>query len=218
VTARPLLIVVSGDSPGDAARARLGAEQVLVLGTDDVVAATASAAADVAWLPPWGDLGADAVAEVAAWRARVAGLPAASLARAARVLRLDDGTRVRLPARIALSTPGAVVPLGDEPRALPGARIEDLAVPWDVALPADLASHLAAVNEQSSVAARLRHAAGRTIAWRDLTTVPAGYLLRALGGVRGSRRVALPHLVIEAYREVLVAAKLWELASGQARA
>lgn len=216
MSARPLLIVALGDSPGEAVRARLGAEQVLVLGTDDVVARTVGAAADVAWLPPWGDPGADAVAEVAAWRARVAASPAPSVARAAWRLRLEDGTSVRLPPRIALSTPGAAAALADAPRALPGARVEDLVAPWDVALPADLAAHLAAVNQQSSVAARLRHAAGRTPAWRDLTTVPATYVLRALGGVHGSRRTALPHLVVEAYREVLVAAKLWELANAQA--
>jgi len=216
MTARPLVIVALGAPPDAAVETALGAARVLVLGTDDVVAQTATAAVDVAWLPPWAAPGADAVAEVAAWRTRALEMPAPSVARATPRLRLDDGTTVRLPPRIVLSSPAAADALGDAPRARSGARSENLVAPWDVALPADLQSHLEAVNRQSSVAARLRHEAGRTTAWRDLTTVPAGYVLRALAGVRGSRRAALPHLVVEAYREVLVAAKLWELANGAA--
>jgi len=217
VSALPLVIVALGTVPDAAVVTALGASRVLMLGTDDVVAETAIAAAvHVAWLPPWAALGPDVAAEVAAWCARAADASAPVVACAVPRLRLDDATSVRLPPRIVLSSPGAVDALGDAPRARRGARREDLVAPWDVALPVDLRSHLDAVNQQSSVAARLRHEAGQTTAWRDLTMVPAGYVVRALAGVTGSRRAALPHLVVEAYREVLVAAKLWELANGAA--
>jgi len=61
-------------------------------------------------------------------------------------------------------------------------------------------------------AARLRDAAGLVASWRDLTVRPAALVARALLAVRGSRRAALPRVAVEAYREVLVAAKLWERA------
>lgn len=220
MSARTLVAVALGDPPDEAVLAALGASRVVLLAEQESPAALATAvgaeAADVLWLPAWCAPGPDAAAAVAAWRTRAAVVTVPSVARAPLLLHCGGGASVRVAARLVLSSPGAAAPFGEEPRSLPGARVEDLGPAWDVRLPADLNGHLEAVNRQTSVAARLRHAAGQVTTWRDLTLAPAARALRTLGGISGSRREAVPHVVIEAYREVLVAAKLWELGRGAA--
>lgn len=220
MSARPLVAVALGDPPDEAVPAALGASRVFLLGEQESPAALAAILAaeqaDVLWLPAWCAPGPDAAAAVARWRARPAALSEPSVARAPLLLHCGGGASVRVAARLVLSSPGAAAPFGEVPRSVPGALVEDLAAVWDVRLPEDLASHLEAVNRQTSVAARLRHAAGQVTTWRDLTLGPAGRALRALGGMTGSRREAVPRVVIEGYREVLVAAKLWELGRGAA--
>jgi len=219
MSARPLIAFALAHEPGPAIATALGAERVVLLGADDPHAAgddplAAAQHADVAWLPAWCAPGERAIADAADWRARAATTTAPRAARAALRLRCDGDTSIVLPPRLVLATSCALDALTDEPRLRAGVPIDDLATPWDVLLPDDLAAHLDSVNVQSSAAARLRHAAGREAAWRDLTLVPAAYAVRALAGTRGSRRTALPRVVIEAFREVLVATKLWELAHG----
>ncbi|HEY8517858.1 MAG TPA: hypothetical protein VIS07_20295 [Candidatus Binatia bacterium] len=171
--------------------------------------------AAVLWLPPWASLDGRAAAAAAEWLARPASQP-----RAARV-RLElayAGTVADAGRRLVLSDPGAVTLEGERVVARPGARIDDLPEPWTVVVPETLREHLAQVDAQSSLAARLRHAAREPARWRSLVWIPATFALRALVATRGSRRLVLPHVVIEAYREVLVAAKLWELAHVAGRA
>lgn len=170
----------------------------------------------VLWLPAFAELTPGVAARVTAWLASADASPRVAHA----AVRLRCGaTTIPLRARqLVLSSPGAVDLIGDTPHARPGVRDGDLGEPWEVSLPADLNAHLEAVNLQTSAAARLRHAAGERTSWRSLTLAPLGIFARGLGGVRGSRREAVPRLVIEAYREVLVAAKLWELAHGPALA
>lgn len=222
MNARPLVLVALGDAPDETPVAALGVERVVVLAEQDSSAALASTLAaepsDVLWLPAWCVPGPDAAAAVAAWRGRAAVSATPCAARAELRLHCGGGTSVRVAARLVLSSPGAAELSGEEPHPRPDAQVEDLGMPWDVRLPDDLASHLEAVNRQSSLAARLRHAAGRAPGWRDSTVTPAGIAVRALLGVSGSRREALPRVLIEAYREVLIAAKLWELGHGAALA
>lgn len=217
MSAADLAVVAFGDAPPDAALATLGAADVL-LASDAaspaaLLAAARAAERSVLWLPAWARVSTSLVTAVGAWRAHADGARVAW----ARV-RLGCGPRAQIggPARLVLSSPGAVLLDGELPRAAVGARVEDLGVPLEVVLPEDLTEHLAGVNQQSSVVARLRHAAGREAAWADLALRPALLTLRAVASATGSRREALPHAVIEAYREVLSAAKLWELAHGTA--
>jgi len=173
--------------------------------------------ANVLWLPPWAALTPVVVASVGAWLALPE--PEGGNPRVAHAaLRLCCGsTSISFGRRhLVLSSPGAVDLVGDAPRPRAASRGSELDDVWEAGLPDDLASHLEAVNVQSSTAARLRHAAGELTTWRALTVTPLALLARSMAGVHGSRREALPRVVIEAYRDVLVAAKLWELAHGPA--
>lgn len=214
-----LAVVAFGEAPPDATLATLGATHVVLAGDAGSPAALLAAARateqSVLWLPAWAQVSTALVTAVGAWRAHGDGTRVAR----ARV-RLGCGPRAEIggPERLVLSSPGAVALDGELPRAAAGARIEDLGVPLEILLPEDLTEHLAGVNQQSSIAARLRHAAGRDAAWSDLAFRPALLALRGVASATGSRREALPHAVIEAYREVLSAAKLWELAHGTALA
>lgn len=210
------LVVVRALAPGEGEElpAALAGSRLVVAADHATPAALAAAAdvarADVLWLPPWTVLSDELAARVLAWRA--AG-DAGTAPRAARVrleLRCADEASVLAPARLVLSGPASVDVDGEAPSLRPGTRVIDLGPPWPVALPPDLRSHLEAVNRQSSVAARLRHGTGRQPTWRALLLTPLVETVRACAAVRGSRRVLLPHLVVESYREVLVTAKLWE--------
>lgn len=219
MTAAGLVAVSFGEAPPDAALLALGVADV-VLARDAasppaLLAAARAAERPVLWLPAWAHVSTALVTAVGAWRASDAG---ARVAQAR--LRLFCGERAELGGvgRVVLSSPGAVVLCGELPQPAPGARVEELAVPLEVRLPEDLTQHLEGVNQQSALAARLRHAAGHEATWADLAWRPALLGLRALASATGSRREALPHAVIEAYREVLSTAKLWELAHGTALA
>jgi hypothetical protein len=220
VSASQLIVVSFGDAPSDATLAMLGVRDV-VLARDAaspaaLLAAAGAAERHVLWLPAWADVSPALATAIGDWRARDAAGP-----RVVRVhVRLSCGARTEIgaPVRVLLSSPGAATLLGEEPRALASARVDEVAATLAVRLPEDLTEHLAGVNEQSSIAARLRHAAGREAAWADLAWRPALLALRALASATGTRRDALPHAVIEAYREVLSTAKLWELAHGTALA
>lgn len=184
----------------------------------------------VLWLPAWARLDERAASEVRAWLERMAagdvvpgtatGLADAgaaarpSVARARLHLVSREATLLLREPRVVLSSPGAVDVVGEVPAPRAGALVEELATPWDLVLPPSLDEHLAAVNRQSGVAARLRFAAGVRPAWRDLAWTPVASVLRDLVRLDGSRRAGLPRLVVEAYREVLVSAKLWELRHG----
>lgn len=124
---------------------------------------------------------------------------------------LVDGAELPLERRIVLSAPGAVRLHGGELHPAPGARGVELDARWVLRPPAHLADHLAAVNAQSGHAARLLFLAGAEPTLRSLALRPCRSLVRSLAGVRGERRLALPRAVLEAYRDVLTAAKLWEL-------
>ena len=219
MSAPDLVAVAFGDAPPDAALLALGVADVVLardaMSPSALLTAARAAARPVLWLPAWTHVSTSLVTAVGAWRARDAG---ARVAQAR--LRLSCGERAELGGaeRVVLSAPGAVVLDGERPRPAPGARVEELAVPLEVRLPEDLTKHLEGVNQQSALAARLRHAAGREAGWADLAWRPALLGLRALASATGSRREALPHAVIEAYREVLSTAKLWELAHGTALA
>lgn len=213
-----LVAVSFGDAPAAAALAALGAANV-VLARDAAspAALLAEAAAGerfVLWLPAWARVTAPLVSAVQAWCARdTAG---ARIARA-RVRWVCGGhAEIGGPVWMLLSAPGSVSLAGELPHPIPAARADDLTVPLEVELPDDLAQHLEGVNQQSSVAARLRYASGLEAQWAGLAWRPALLLLRALASASGSRRAALPHAVVEAYREVLATAKLWELAHGTA--
>lgn len=212
-------VVAFGDAPPDEALAALGAGGVVLARDAEspgaLLAAAGAAERCVLWLPAWADVSTSFVTAVGAWRAR-GGAPRVGRAR----VRLACGPRAEIggPARVVLSSPGAVVLDGELPRAAAGVRVEELGTSLGIALPEDLTQHLEGVNHQSSVVARLRHAAGREAEWADLGLRPALRALRAVASATGSRREALPHAVIEAYREVLSAAKLWELAHGTALA
>lgn len=218
----PDLVVVSfGDAPQADLLATLGAgESVLVrdaASPADLLARARATERVVLWLPAWGHVSDTLAAAIVAWRTseRAAG------ARVARVpVTRSCGPRAALGgmAPVLLSSPGAVVLDGETPRPLAHARVATLDARLEIRLPEDLTLHLAGVNEQSTLVARLRHAAGRQATWSDLCWHPALHAVRALVSAHGARREALPHAVIEAYREVLSAAKLWELAHGTALA
>lgn len=213
-----LVVVSFGDPPSDAALAALSACAV-VQARDAASPAALLRAADAAerwvlWLPAWAHVSTALVTAVHAWRAQGADVP--RVARAQVRLGCGDGVEIGAAPRLLLASPGAATLDGEQPSPSPAARVDELAVPLEIRLPDDLTRHLDGVNEQSSVAARLRHAAGREAAWSGLAWGPALVVLRALGSATGSRRVALPHAVIEGYREVLSTAKLWELAHGTA--
>jgi hypothetical protein len=220
VTSRRPFVVLSLDAPAEPVLAALGADRLVLLGDHatprGLADAVAAERADVLWLPAWCVPGPEAAADVTEWRARAAACATACAARAPLLLHCGDATTVRITPALVLSSPGAAQPFGEEPRLGQDVAVETLAAPWDVRLPEDLTSHLEAVNRQSSVAARLRHTAGRRPAWRDFTVAPVGKALRGAVAITGSRRVALPRVVLEAYREVLVTAKLWELVHGAA--
>ncbi|MEW6270622.1 MAG: hypothetical protein AB1689_15165 [Thermodesulfobacteriota bacterium] len=181
----------------------------------EVAAAAETEHARVLWLPAWSRPGPRTLEAVAAWLERPGGTPRVARAR----LELAHaGGSAPADRRVVLSEPGAVELVGERVVAGSHAAIEDLAEPWTVAVPETLREHLEQVDVQTSAAARLRHAAREPARWRSLTWLPLAFALRALAGARGSRRELLPHVVIEAYREVLVAAKLWELAHVTGRA
>ena len=215
MTAREL-VIVSFAGPGSTTELPAALGEVRVVAAHEHASATALAQAanvaraDVLWMPPWTVLAPELVASIVAWRTAAASAGTPRVARVRLELRCA-GTTITLAApRLVLSSPAAIELDGDLPRPRAGAHIDDLAPPWPVALPGDLRAHLEAVNVQTSTAARLRHAAGRVATWRALLLTPAIETLRGLAAVRGSRREALPRLVIESYREVLVTAKLWE--------
>ena len=167
----------------------------------------------VLWLPTWTVLTPGVVAAVAGWLASAVAAPHAPRVARARLRWRCGSASLALAAPQVVLSSAAAIELGAElPQPRAGAQITDLDAAWDIALPADLNAHLDAVNRQSSTVARLRHAAGRSATWRDLTLTPLAQTLRSVVALRGARRAALPHLVIEAYRDVLVTAKLWELA------
>ena len=213
-----LVVVSFGDPPSDAALASLGASEVVLArdaASPPVLLQTARAAERwVVWLPAWAHVSTALVTAVHAWRAHDGG--AVRVARAQVRLACGEGVAIGAPPRVLVSSPGAATLDGEQPAPAPAARVDELAVPLEVFLPDDLTRHLEGVNQQSSLAARLRHASGREAAWSGLAWRPALLLLRALASASGSRRVALPYAVIEAYREVLSTAKLWELAHGTA--
>jgi hypothetical protein len=216
----PALVVVSfGDAPSDAVLEALGAAAVVVARDAASPAALLGAAGaaehSVLWLPAWAHVSTSLVTAVGAWRTHDGGM---RVARAAARLTCGPRAEIAAPPRVVLSSPGSVVLDGDWPRAADAARVAELGVALEIRLPEDLTQHLEGVNHQSSVAARLRHGAGRDAAWLDLGLRPAWHALRAVLSATGSRREALPHAVIEAYREVLATAKLWELANGTALA
>jgi hypothetical protein len=223
VTARELVIVsplaadVAADVPG-----ALGAARVVAIAEHATPGALAGASdvarADVLWLPPWTVLTPDLVSRVHAWRVSAATQAAPRVARARLELRCGDTLIARASPALVLSSPASVDLDGDLPRPLTGAQIDVLPGAWPVALPSDLRAHLEAVNAQSSASARLRHASGAAATWRALLVDPVVDTLRGIVAVRGSRRDALPRLVIESYREVLVAAKLWEHAHDESHA
>lgn len=217
----PELVAVSfGNAPSDATLAMLGVRAVVlareVASPGALLAAAGVAEHHVLWLPAWAEVSPALATAVVDWCARDAAGPRVARLR----VRLSCGARAEIgaPARVLLSSPGAATLDGEQPRPVAAARIDELATALAVRLPEDLTEHLAGVNEQSSLTARLRHAAGREAAWADLSWRPALLALRALASATGTRRDALPHVVIEAYREVLATAKLWELAHGTALA
>lgn len=203
-----------GDAPlaaGLAALARRELRASAFATPGELEAALAGDEADVLWLPPWACVDDALLAAVAAFREAARG-GALRVARARLRLRVARAA-IDLPEpHVLLSTPGAARLDGERPVPGPGAALDELPAPLVLDLPATLAEHVAAMNEQTSLAARLRDASGAAASWRDLTVRPAGFLVRALAAVHGSRREALPRIVIEAYRQVLVGAKLWERA------
>lgn len=213
-----LVVVSFGEPLPDAALTALGAS--VVVRARDAASPTAllqaanAAERWVLWLPAWAQVSTALVTAVHAWRARDAAVP--RVARARVRLACGDGVEIGALPLVLIASPGAATLDGEQPTPSPAARVDELAVPLEIRLPDDLTRHLEGVNEQSSVAARLRHAAGREAAWSGLAWRPTLVVLRALASATGSRRVALPHAVIEGYREVLSTAKLWELAHGTA--
>lgn len=217
-----MLVVVSfGDAPDAPALDALGTGEVVLardaISPADLLARARATERTVLWLPAWGQVGGALAGEVARWRdSDRDAAPRVARVRAVR----SCGARAALGGMqpVLLSSPGAVVLDGETPRPVGGARVVDLPAPLEIRLPEDLTQHLAGVNEQSTLTARLRHAAGREVTWADLCWRPALHAAHALASATGVRREALPHAVIEAYREVLAAAKLWELAHGTALA
>lgn len=214
----PPVVVSFGDAPETSLHAALGGDVILARDASspaDLLQRARASERPVLWLPAWAQVSSALVDGIAAWRAADSG----GAARVARVrVARSCGPRAAFGGEtiVLLSSPGAVLLDGEAPRPAAGARIEELATALEIRLPEDLTQHLAGVNEQSTLAARLRHAAGREATWSDLSWRPVLHAVRALASASGARREALPHAVIEAYRGVLAAAKLWELAHGTA--
>lgn len=139
------------------------------------------------------------------------------------VRRWLDGSAPTARARLSVEVPGAVAPIGaalvlsrpgaarlrrGAPTALARGSVE-LPQPWVLAAPRTLAGHLQGVNQQTSAAVR---------ASSECDAPPGiGALLRPfvalplrLGAGRGPARDRFARSVIEAYRDVLLAAKTWE--------
>lgn len=210
-----LVAVAFGDAPPAEVLDALGADE-LVLARDHaspqaLLDAAGAARRAVVWLPAWAEPSPALVVEIREWRATAGGASGPAVALAVPRLVCAEAS-MRLAPRVLLSTPNAVTLHGETPLPVASATTVALAEPLDVRLPDDLQTHLEQINQQTSVAAGLRHAAGRQAAWRDLVATPLALALRGLAAASGSRRAALPRLVLEAYREVLVTAKLWELA------
>jgi hypothetical protein len=214
VSAGELVVVCAGGAAGALPASVPFAVRRVVELCDLATPAELAAAAEVdrahvLWLPPWTMLDTTAADEVAAWLSRAGGPPRVARAR---IELAHARSSAAVGRRVGLSDPGAVTLAGERALPWPEARVDELASAWRVMPPATLREHLESVNAQSSVVARLRHAAAEPASWRSLTWRPAAFAVRALASTRGGRRGLLPHVVIEAYREVLVAAKLWELA------
>lgn len=131
------------------------------------------------------------------------------VALARRSLVWRDGS-ISLGRALVASAPGSILLRGDRPLARRDAVIAELGLDWQLDAPASLDAQLAEINADTSIAADLAAAAGDVPTWRGLLWSPLGFALRALASAHGRRRTGLPRIALEAYRQTLFTAKLWE--------
>ena len=158
--------------------------------------------ASVLWLPAWTRLSDEDWLAVRSWhsgaasiaRARLAIAGASSVAAAGRALVLSrDGA-----AGLRLGVPTADARGGVD---LPGR--------WVLAPPSGLSEHLQGVNHQTTAAVRVSSERAAAPGFGALLRPLAALPLRFAAG-RGSGRERFSRNVLEAYRDVLLAAKSWE--------
>ena len=211
MSAVELVALTIDDDAAGTARA-LGARAIPIRdvgGPGELEAAIAGAFA--VWLPPFAIADAEMADAIATFRAR--GTDRARVGWCGARLIAED-VEIRLPATVAVSSPGAVSLRGPDPRPRRGAIREELGATWRMHPPPTLSAHLDAVNRQSGEVARLLHLSGVRPSRRELALRPLLFLARAMLGARSRRNASAPRAVLEAYRRVLVAAKLWERTEG----
>ncbi|MBU6281232.1 hypothetical protein KGQ64_03240 [bacterium] len=166
----------------------------------------AAAVGEILWLPPWAHLDDRLARGLERFRSGTA-----EVASAAPLLRDPDAT-IRLRRTVLVAKPGAarVLPTGLAPLA--GARASVFDETLEVR-PPGLSGHLSGIDRQAEVCARLLEEAGVRASGARLAAAPIARLLSAMARSSGDRRAALARATLEAFREVLVQAKLWERAS-----
>jgi hypothetical protein len=203
-----IFVVVRGTpSPGTERLADgLGAAIVGVNTPADVArAADIGARASVVWAHPW----TRPTAELCRSIADLFSTPSARIAQVRRRLVWREGS-LSLGRALVASTPGSVSLAGDRPIARDQAAVTELAAELLLDAPASLEAHLAEINADTSLAVGLGCGEDDPPWVRGLLWSPMSFALRALVTARGPRRAALPRIALEAYRQTLFTAKLWE--------
>jgi hypothetical protein len=211
MSARGLVAVCWGEPAPEAASA-LGeiTERTVAVapGADPSEVERLAAAKPVLWLPASARIEPPLAAAIGAWLEDAAASPRVAFARCG----LEAGpVEVPLPRVLLLSTPGALRIVAGEPQPCRGVASSTLPVRLRWCAPASLSAHLMAINAETNLRARRLNDAGALPSWTGLTLRPLLVLAPAVLCARGPRRLALPRAVLEAYREVLLTAKLWEL-------
>jgi hypothetical protein len=211
MSGRPPIAISTGEPlPVRARELASIAERIVIVGPETRLAEIEALAATerAIWLPPWTVGDPALAAAIGEWLGQAGDAPQVALARRELVF---GEVAIPLPRFVLLSTPGAVRVGGDLPAPRPAIPRTTIGARLRMRPPATLSEHLLAINRQTSEAALLSRDAGLRPTWSALWLRPTILVARALVGARGARRLALPRAVLEAYRGVLVNAKLWEL-------